>query len=143
MRSNTKQVRIQGVLANPADRKLNCDIDMCVDTGASVTVIPRKIAQKLKLKKVGKAQIQLADGQIVEHDVVYVYLYIAGEGLTLFATVNPNGDALLGFDVMELLQFQVDVARRRVLKPLRRFKVLSMLLNFRGKRASEILSKKH
>ncbi len=138
-----KQVRIQGILANPTNRKLNCDIDLCVDTGASVTVIPKKVAQKLKLKRAGKAKIQLADGQVVEHDVVYVYLYIAGEGLTLFATVNPDGDALLGFDVMELLQFQVDVARRRILKPLRRFKVLSMLLDFRRKRPSGIQSKRH
>ena len=143
MGSSSKQVRIQGVLANPADRKLNCDIDLCVDTGATITVIPKKIAQKLKLKKAGNARVQLADGQIVEHDLVYVYLYIAGEGLTLFATVNPDGEALLGFDVMELLQFQVDVARRRILKPLKRFKVISMLLNFRRIRQSGISSKKH
>jgi len=140
---SNKEVRIRGVLANPKDRDLNCDVDLCVDTGASITVIPKKVARKLKLQKVGSAQVQLANGHIVEHDLVYVYLYLDGEGLTLYAAVNPDGDALLGCDVMALLQFQVDVARKRVLKPLKRFRVISMVLSLRGKRLCEILSSKH
>lgn len=138
-----KDIYVDGLLANPANRDLNCPLTFCVDTGASITVIPKKIAKKLKLVKAGTVKIQLGDGRIIENDLAYVYLYVANEGLMVFAAIN-NADegALLGCDVMELLQFQIDVARRKVLKPLRRFKVVSMLVRVTGKRLCEMLSKK-
>ncbi len=144
--SDSKQPRaiyVDGFLANPTNRDLNCNVEFCVDTGASITLIPERIAKKLKLKNTGVVRVQLADGRIVNHNVGYVYLYIAGEGLMLFAAITPDGDALLGCDVMELLQFQLDVARKKVLKPIRRFKTVSILLRVTGKRLCEILSKKH
>jgi len=140
---NEKEVRIRGLLANPANRNLNCTLNFCVDTGASITVIPKKIAKKLKLVKAGTAKIQLADGRIIDNDLAYAYLYVAGEGLMVFAAINSSDQsALIGRDVMELLQFQVDVARKRILKPVHRFKVVSMLIRVTGRRLCEILSKK-
>jgi predicted aspartyl protease len=130
------------VLANPANRDLNCTLEFCVDTGASITVIPRKIARKLKLVKSGTAQIKLGDGRIVQNDLAYVYLYLAHEGLMVFAAIIEDGEALLGCDVMELLEFQVDIARRKLLKPVKRFQVVSMLIKVTGKRLCEILSSK-
>lgn len=129
-------------MANPANRDLNCTLEFCVDTGASITVIPRKIARKLKLVKSGTAQIKLGDGRIVQNDLAYVYLYLAHEGLMVFAAIIEDGEALLGCDVMELLEFQVDIARRKLLKPVKRFQVVSMLIKVTGKRLCEILSSK-
>ena len=138
-----KDIHIEGLLANPANRDLNCTLTFCVDTGASITVIPKKIAKKLRLVKAGTAKIQLADGRIIDNDLAYVYLYVAGEGLMVFAAINnADENALLGCDVMELLQFQVDIARKKVLKPVRRFKVVSMLIRVTGRRLCEMLSKK-
>jgi predicted aspartyl protease len=141
-KKSKKDIHIEGVLANPANRDLNCTLEFCVDTGASITVIPRKIARKLKLVKAGKAQIQLGDGRIVTNDLAYVYLYIAHEGLMVFAAIVEDGAALLGCDVMELLQFQIDVAQRKILKPIKRFKVVSMFIKVTGKRLCEMLSNK-
>jgi clan AA aspartic protease len=137
-----KAVSIQGVLANPSNRDLNCTVEFCVDTGANITVIPRKIAKKLKLKKSGTAQIQLADGRVVENDLAYVYLYVADEGVMLFAAITEDGEPLLGTDVMELLQFQIDVGRRKILKPVKRLKVLSMFIRVTGRKLCKTLSKK-
>ena len=138
-----KDICIEGLLANPGNRDLNCTLDFCVDTGASITVIPRKIARKLKLVKAGSVRIQLGDGRIIENEMAYVYLYISHEGLMVFAAITEKGgEAILGCDVMELLQFQVDVAQKKVLKPIRRFKVVSMLIKVTGKRICEILSNK-
>jgi predicted aspartyl protease len=140
-----KDIQIEGLLANPANRDLNCTLTFCVDTGASITVIPKKIAKKLRLVKDGTAKIQLGDGRIIENDLAYVYLYVAGEGLMVFAAITSSDEdenALLGCDVMELLQFQVDVARKKILKPVRRFKVVSMLIRVTGRRLCEMLSKK-
>jgi aspartyl protease family protein len=127
-----KAVTIRGVLANPSNRDLSCTVEFCVDTGASITVIPRKIAKKLKLKMTGTVQIQLADARIIENDLAYVYLYLANEGVMFLAAVTEDGEALLGCDVMELLQFQVDIARRRVLKPVKRLKILSLFIKLMG-----------
>jgi len=137
-----KDIHIEGLVANPANRDLNCTLTFCVDTGASITVIPKKIAKKLRLVKKGIAKVQFGDGRIIENDLAYVYLYVAGEGVMLFAAIVEDADALLGCDVMELLQFQVDVARKKVLKPVRRFKIISMVIRVTGKRLCEILSKK-
>lgn len=137
-----KDIRIEGLLANPHNRDLNCTLEFCVDTGANITAIPKKIARKLKLTKVGTARIQLGDGRMVTNDLACVYLYIAHEGLMVFAAIIDDGAAILGCDVMELLQFQVDVARRKVLKPIRRFQVISMIIKVTGKRLCEILSNK-
>jgi len=138
-----KEIHIEGLLANPANHDLNCTVKFCVDTGASITVIPKKIAKKLKLAKAGSAQIQLGDGRIIQKDLAYIYLYIAHEGLMVFAAIVEDGTALLGCDVMELLQFQIDVARQKILKPIKRFKVISMALRVKGRRLCEILSNKH
>jgi len=141
--SKSKQeMRLEGILVNPANRDLNCTVDFCIDTGASITVIPRKIAKKLRLKMVGKIKACIADGKIVENDLAYIYLYVTGEGIMTYAAISEGSEALLGYDVMELLQFQIDVARKKVLKPVRRFKIVSMLLGVTGKRLSEILSNK-
>jgi predicted aspartyl protease len=142
MTKSKKEIRVEGLLANPANRDLNCTLEFCVDTGANITVIPKKIARKLKLAKVGAAKVQLADGRIVEYDLAYVYLYVANEGVMTYAAINQGDDALLGCDVMEILQFQIDVARRKILKPIKRFKVLSIFIKVTGKRLCEILSSK-
>ena len=143
MGDRKKEIRLEAVLVNPLNRHLNQPIDFLVDTGASITVIPKKIADKLKLKKCGEATIGLADGRTVKHDLAYVHIFIENHGITTFVTINPDGGALLGFDVMEMLQFQIDVANKRVLKPIRRVKAIKIFLRMEGKRACGILSNKH
>ncbi len=140
---NEKEVRIKAVLANPMNRDLSCTLNFCVDTGATITVIPRRVSKRLKLKMVGKIKSKIAGGEIIENDLAYVYLYLTGEGLMTYAAITEGPEALLGCDVMEILQFQIDIAGKKVLKPVRRFKVISMFLKVTGRRLSEILSNKH
>jgi predicted aspartyl protease len=140
---NEKEVRIKAVLANPLNHDLNCTLNFCVDTGATITVIPKRVSKRLRLKIVGKVKSKIAGDKIIENDLAYVYLYLTGEGLMTYAAITEGSEALLGCDVMEILQFQIDIARKKVLKPVRRFKVVSMFLKVTGRRLSEILSKKH
>ena len=138
-----RDVHLEGLLANPNNHDLNCTLNFCVDTGATITVIPRRIAKRLRLKMVGKVKSKIPGGKIIENDLAYVYLYLTSEGLMVYAAITEGPEALLGCDVMELLQFQVDIARKKVFRPVRRFKVISMLLKVTGRRLSAILSNKH
>lgn len=143
MSKSKRDVHLEGVVANPHNQALNCKLDFCVDTGATITVIPKRIAKRLRLKKIGTIKCRIGGGKIIENDMAYVYLYLTGEGLMVYAAITEGPEALLGVDVMELLQFQIDIARKKVFKPVRRFKVVSMFLKATGRRLSEILSSKH
>jgi len=107
-----------------------------------MTVIPRRVAKKLKLKIVGKVGAKIAGGKLLKFDMAYIYLYVTGEGLMVYAAITEGPEALLGCNIMELLQFQIDVAKKKILRPVRRFQVVSMLIKVTGKRLREILSNK-
>jgi len=47
-------VRVRGFIANPLDRDLKAELEFIVDTGAIYTVIPKSIAERLRLKELGR-----------------------------------------------------------------------------------------
>jgi len=120
-------VWIQGVVANACNSELRENVNFLVDTGAGITVIPEEVAKKLKLRRMGEIDIVLADGSIIKAWLSYVYLYVAQEGILTLVTVGTD-EALLGVDVMGLLNLQVDLARRKLLKPVKTLKIKKMVL---------------
>lgn len=119
---------VNAVLANPRNLSKKVDVKFVIDTGAGMTAITEAMAKKLDLKYVAQAQVGLADGSIVDINLAYIYLDIRGE--RVFALVGCGGCdvALLGFDILGLLQLQLDIANKKILKPLnRRFKILSVV----------------
>ncbi|MEM3581523.1 MAG: retropepsin-like aspartic protease [Candidatus Bathyarchaeia archaeon] len=118
-----KHVYIDALIANPLKPKLNVKARFLVDTGASGTVIPDEVAEKLQLAKVAAAKSKVAGGDVKIWPIYYVYLYVSGEGITVLAAGSPDkNEYLLGMDVMELLNFQLDLAGKKVLKPLKAFR---------------------
>jgi clan AA aspartic protease len=119
-----RQLMQKCFLANPLDHELGGTVEFVVDTGASCIVIPLSLAKKLKLKTVGGGEGILADGTKVGCEMVWVYINVDGEGLVAIAMVIKDAQPLLGLDVIKMLQLQIDPARERLLKPLRRFKLI-------------------
>ncbi|MEM0006707.1 MAG: clan AA aspartic protease [Candidatus Bathyarchaeia archaeon] len=102
-------VRVRGFIANPLDRNLKEELEFIVDTGAIYTVIPRSVAEKLKLKELGRRKFKTANGSIVEFPVSEAYITIGGEGVTSLVAVADEGTpTLLGVTTLELLGLQVD-----------------------------------
>jgi len=128
------QMTLDAVIANPADPEEKwCEIKFLVDTGAGMTAITTSMAKALGLKYVATAEVGLADGRIIKVNLAYAYLCIHGEGVFTIIGCGGCDVPLLGFDVLRLLQFQLDVAKKRVLRPARRrFKVLSNWIFGRG-----------
>ena len=116
------------IIANPRDLDKMMKVKFLVDTGSSMTVIPRKVAEQLGLECVGSGVVELADGSQIKTKLAYLYLKIDGEHVFTLASYDGCTTPLLGFDVMSVLGLQLDVARKRFLKPLRRFSLISFIL---------------
>jgi len=116
------------VVANPRDLDKQMKLRFLVDTGASGTVIPRKVAEKLGLECIGEGLVELADGSQVKTKLAFLYLKLDGEHVFTLVSYDGCTIPLLGFDVMSVLGLQLDVGRKRFLKPIRRFSLLSFIL---------------
>jgi len=122
------QMSLDAVIANPADPRKRCDIKFVIDTGASMTAITSEMAKSLGLKYVATAEVGLADGKVIKVNLAYAYLCIHGEHVFTLVGCGGCDVPLLGFDVMYLLQLQLDVANKKVLRPARRrFKILRIV----------------
>lgn len=87
-------VRVRGTVANPSDHDLKMELESLVDTGAIYTVIPKGVAERLKLKDSGKRKFRSGSG-VAELPVSEAFLSIDGEDVPV----------LLGVTTLELLGF--------------------------------------
>jgi clan AA aspartic protease len=116
------------IVANPQDLNKQLRLRFLVDTGSSGTVIPRGVAEQLGLQCVGSGVVELADGSRIKTKIAYLYLKIDHEHVFTLASYDGCKTPLLGFDVMSVLGLQIDVNRKRILKPVRRFSLLNFIL---------------
>ncbi len=79
------------------------DQPLLVDTGASVTSVNRKVANRLKLNKVGEEQFSTANGATTA-DIVTAQFEIPGlltiDNLRIAVMNDMDGPGLLGMDVL-------------------------------------------
>jgi clan AA aspartic protease len=126
-----KVVSIDGYISNPKHPKLRTQTKFVVDTGASGCVVSKKLAKQLKLEEVGRAEAELADGRVVDFPFAYVCITICEKPVIALVAVidSDSASTLLGFDVMEILELQIDVKNRKLLKPIKWLKIgkLTML----------------
>jgi len=81
-----------------------------VDTGATYTVIPRKIFEELKLPLRGKRKVRTAKS-LTELDVCEGIVEIMGRNTPTLILVSDDLDfALIGVTTLELLGLEVDPA---------------------------------
>jgi clan AA aspartic protease len=102
-------VRVRGTVANPSDRSLKTELEFIVDTGAIYTVIPKSVADMLKLKETGRRRFKIANGDVVEYPISEAYIIINSEGVTsIVAIADEKTPLLLGVTTLELLGLRVD-----------------------------------
>jgi clan AA aspartic protease len=118
----------EAVIANPKNLKKQLRIQFLVDTGSTGTVIPKEVAEQLKLECVGKGLVELADGSRVKTRLAYLYMRLNGEHVFTLCTYNGCTTALLGFDVMHVLGLHIDTEKKRFLKPIRLFSLKNFVL---------------
>jgi aspartyl protease family protein len=90
------------------DKKRVVEVDALVDTGATLTVIPRRLADKLGLKVTGKATALTAGGK-VEIERTRIWIELEGKEEVVPAAISDIIDkVLIGVTTLEILGLQVD-----------------------------------
>lgn len=82
--------------------------DALVDTGATLTVIPRKIALNLNLKPTGKSIVETGAGRL-EFERTRLWIELEGKSEVVSALILDLIDkVLIGVTALEVLGLQVD-----------------------------------
>jgi len=84
------------------------EVDALVDTGATLTVVPRRLAEELGLRPTGRATVATANG-VVELEKTRIWIELEGRGEVVPALVSDVVDkVLIGVTTLEVLGLQVD-----------------------------------
>ena len=104
----------RGRLSNDSIRRAT--IDVLVDTGASMLVLPRDLVESLGLETIDRSAVEYADGRRDEVDVAGMVRVVAsGRTATAPCLVGPSGtEPLLGQIVLEMMDLLVDCGRNQL-----------------------------
>ena len=105
--------RVTGRLTGPTGRSE--DAELLVDTGATLLVVPRALAERLELVTRRSQPVLIAGGQRAEWPVAEVSLSLNGPGVTTPCFIAPDGPALLGAVALESLFLAVDPVAKRLI----------------------------
>ena len=116
-------------LANLAAPGRTEEVSLLVDTGATLSWIPRATLEKLGVQAFSRLPFTLADGHRLERDTTAVLMTIDGrKGAVQVAFGEPGEEAVLGATSLEGLGFLVDpVAQKLVPRDLRQLRVACLV----------------
>jgi predicted aspartyl protease len=107
-------VYLEAEFFNPLEPSLKLKTRSLVDIGATYTVLPRKIAEELKLKGLGRVKAKTAS-KVEWLEGVEVRAHILGRERITPALVSETIDIpLIGVVTMEIFRFKVDPATGRI-----------------------------
>jgi clan AA aspartic protease len=96
-------------LANPSAPERLREVELLVDTGATLSWVPAEILKGLGVAAVSRFEFQLADGRVLEREVGAALFRINGRKLVIpVAFGEPGEEAVLGATALEALGFAVD-----------------------------------
>lgn len=99
-------------LTGPAGR--TATLDLLVDTGATLLVVPRALADQLELATLRTQSIQTAGGRREVWPVAEVRVAVDGREVTTPCFIAPDGPALLGAVALESLFLAADPVAKRL-----------------------------
>jgi len=106
-------VQVKAKIGDLGRRKI-VEVDALVDTGATSTVVPRKLADELGLDIVDKVTALTAGGK-VSVDLTLIYIELEGKRGFVPAMISDIIDrVLIGVTTLETLGLQVDPVTGRL-----------------------------
>ena len=108
-------VWVDAVIKNPFSGR-SVSVKALVDTGATLTIVPRKVADELALPVIGKSLVQTAKG-VTELEACFGVVGIMGEETPARILVSDELDTvIIGVTVLEQLGLEVDPATGKLKK---------------------------
>lgn len=109
------QFKVRVVVAHPTDPAKNAEVDLIVDTGATLSWIPKDVLERLGVPRFGRRAFLIADGSTIERETATAIMRLDGvqAGVTVVAA-EPADGRLLGATSLESLGFAVDPINRRL-----------------------------
>jgi len=104
--------RVRGRLTGPTGRSE--EIDLLVDTGATLLVVPAALAERLELAASRSQPVLIAGGQRATWPVAEVRLALENQEVTTPCFIAPDRPALLGAVALESLFLAVDPVAKRL-----------------------------
>jgi len=103
-------------LANPEAPERAGEVMLLVDTGATLSWIPRDLLQSLGIRPTSRLEFQLADGRVLQRDVGAALFTINGRTLPIpVAFAELGEEAVLGATTLEALGFAVDPVEKKLI----------------------------
>ena len=91
-------------------------LEALVDAGATYTLLPSEMLNRLGIKSVDQRDFELADQRSVQYDVGEARLRLNGNELTVLVVFAPEGTSpLLGATALELFGLAADVVNQRLI----------------------------
>ncbi len=112
------EIRVEIVAVNPRTGARPEAVVALADTGATLTVMPGEVLDRLGIRRLRRVALVLADGRRQEREVGDAMVALNGDSVPCRVVFGEPGDAiLLGLTALEQLGLAVDPAERRLLPP--------------------------
>jgi clan AA aspartic protease len=109
------QFTVRVTVVHPTDPERRIEIDLLVDTGATLSWVPREMLDQLGAPRLRRRSFLVADGRTVERDTAGAIVQLNGNEANVTLVVAEPGDGcLLGATTLESLGFAVDPIRRQL-----------------------------
>jgi aspartyl protease family protein len=110
------QFSVQVVVAHPADPTRSAEVELLVDTGATLSWVPREVLNRLGLPRLRQCRFVVADGGTIERDAAGAVVRLNGsEAMVTVVAAEPGDSHLLGVTTLETLGFTVDPISQRLI----------------------------
>ncbi len=105
-------------VCNPTNWERQSEVELLVDTGAVMSVIPSRILEALEIKAVGKRRFRTFGGKLIKRGVgTALFRYADAFGGVPIAFGEEGDTPILGATALETLGYQVDPVSKQ-LKPV-------------------------
>jgi len=104
---------IGAVIRNPFTGKA-ITAKALVDTGATLTVVPRKIAEELQLPVIGRRRVATAKGTTELDECIGVVEVMGRKAYTHILVSNDVDTVLIGATTLETLGLEVDTTTEKL-----------------------------